>query len=326
MRPESQCRPPKRPSLPVLAAPDADEPRLAYADYLDKSSRTADQARAEFIRIQIELARLPDDDPRWAMLIGRERELLGRYRAGWERPLRDRFKPRLASPGRWLRTQLFGSGGRWGFRRGFVEHILAAAPTFLAEDAAVLAHAPIRRVVLAHASELVRPLAAERRLDALASLHLVGDMELDEDLNMLTTAARATGMRVLEFRLPRLWPDVEDLFETLRATGDNGRAPDPEGHTAWSVADPEARRRLIELATSPRAALLTEDPAHEGELLALNEWVYLGDALSNAGAWAVAKGHQDLEDEDGLCRRLVLLRDGRGEELRESRYCHGEFR
>ena len=96
--------------------------------------------------------------------------------------------------------------------------------------------------------------------------------------------------------------------------------------TAWSVADLEARRRLVELATSPHAALLTEDPAHEGELLALNEWVYLGDSLSNAGAWAVAKGHQDLEDEDGLCRRLVLLRGGRGEELRESRYCHGEFR
>jgi uncharacterized protein (TIGR02996 family) len=308
----------------VLAAPDADEPRLAYADYLAQSSRSSDQARAEFIRVQIDLARLPDNDPRWPTLIGRERELLGRYRAGWERPLRDRFKPPLASPGRWLRTQLFGNGGRWGFRRGFVEHILAAAPTFLAEDAAVLAYAPIRRVVLAHASERISPLAADRRLDQLASLHLVGDMELDEDLNVLTAEARAAGMRVLEFRLPRLWPDVEDLFETLRASGGNGRAPDPEGHTAWSVADQEARRRLVDLATSPRAALLTEDPAHEGELLALNEWVYLGDALTSAGAWAVAKGHQDLEDEDGLCRRLVLLRDGRGDELRESRYCHGE--
>jgi uncharacterized protein (TIGR02996 family) len=309
----------------VLADPDADQPRLAYADHLAESSRTSDQARAEFIRVQIELARLPDNDARWPTLVGREHELLGRYRTSWERPLRARFKPPLASPGRWLRSHLFGSGGRWGFRRGFVEHILAAAPTFLAEDAAVMACAPIRRLVLAHASELVRTLAADRRLDALRSLHLVGDMELDEDLNILTAEARLAGMRILEFRLPRLWPDVEDLFETLR-TGSDSRVPGPEGHTAWSIADDDARGRLVELASSPRAALLTEDPAHEGELLALNEWAYLGDALSAAGAWAVAKGHQDLEDEDGLCRRLVLLRDGRGDELRTSRYCHGEVR
>jgi hypothetical protein len=133
-------------------------------------------------------------------------------------------------------------------------------------------------------------------------------------------------MRILEFRLPRLWPDIEDLFETIRVGVDNSRGLGPEGHTAWSVADDEARGRLVELAASPRAALLTEDAAHEGELLALNEWAYLGDALSTAGVWAVAKGHQDLEDEDGLCRRLVLLRDGRGEELRSSRYCHGDVR
>ena len=296
----------------VLAAPDADEPRLAYADYLAASSRTSDQARAEFIRLQIELARLPDQNSRWPALIGRERELLARYRTGWERPLRVRFKPPLASPARWLRTQLFGSGGRWGFRRGFVEHILAAAGSFLAEDAAVLSHAPIRRVVLAHASDFIRPLAEESRLNTLNSLHLVGDMELDEDLNLLASRARSVGMRVFEFRLPRLWPDVEDLFEALRTSSHDSQPPDPEGHMAWSVADTDARQRLMDLATSPRAALLTEDPAHEGELLALNEWVYLGDALSDTGAWAVAKGHQDLEDEEGLCRRLVLVRDGRG--------------
>lgn len=309
----------------VLAAPDADEPRLAYADLLAQSSRSSDQARAEFIRLQVDLARLPDGDPQFPSMVARERELLGRYRVAWERPLRDRFRPSLASPGRWLRSHLFGSGGLWGFRRGFVEHVLAPAPTFLVEDATILGHAPVRRIVLAHASELVETLAADRRLDALASLHLVGDMEMDEDLNVLAAGARAAGMHVLEFRLPRLWPDVEALFEELRSA-DDIRPRDPEGHTAWSVADPDARQRLVELSDSPRAALLTEDPAHEGELLALNEWVYLGDAVSAAGAWAVAKSHQDLEDEDGLCRRLVLLRDGRGDELRDSPYCHGEMR
>jgi hypothetical protein len=59
-------------------------------------------------------------------------------------------------------------------------------------------------------------------------------------------------------------------------------------------------------------------------MLALNEWVYLGDALATAGAWAVAKGHQDLEDEDGRCRRLVLLKNGRGDALRASPHFHRE--
>src|SRR6059058_2010434 len=47
----------------VLADPDADEPRLAYADHLAESSRTNDQARAEFIRVQIELANCPTTTP-----------------------------------------------------------------------------------------------------------------------------------------------------------------------------------------------------------------------------------------------------------------------
>jgi uncharacterized protein (TIGR02996 family) len=309
----------------VLADPEADEPRRAYADLLTGSSRPADQGRAEFIHLQLDLARSPGDSHTWPARVGRERELLERYRAAWEKPLRDRFRPSFASPGRWLKSHLFGTGGLWGFRRGFIEHVLAPAPTFLAEDAAILQHAPVRRVVLAHATDHVGPLAQDGRLDRLASLHLVGDMEFDEDLGRLAGAARAAGLTVLEFRIPRLWPDAADLFEVLRVPMGEDDGRDPNEFPAWALADPGARRRLASLAGSPRAGLLTEDPAHEGEMLALNEWVYLGDALTAAAAWAVAKGHQDLEDEDGRCRRLVLLRDGRAEALRASPHFHGEL-
>jgi uncharacterized protein (TIGR02996 family) len=308
----------------VLADPQADEPRRAYADFLTGSSRATDQARAEFIHLQLDLARSSGESHTWAARVGRERELLERYRAAWEKPLRDQFRPRLGSPARWLKSHLFGSGGLWGFRRGFVEHLLAPAPTFLAEDAAILAHAPVRRVVLAHGSEYVGPLAEDARLDRLASLHLVGDMELDEDLGRLADAGRGAGLTVLEFRIPRLWPDAADLFDVLRVQVGEDDGRDPNDFPAWALADPESRRRLANLAASPRSALLVEDPAHEGEMLALNEWVYLGDALTEAGAWAVAKGHQDLEDEDGRCRRLVLLKNGRGDALRVSPHFHGE--
>src|SRR5262245_59688205 len=177
--------PPAEPDLlrAVLADPQADQPRRAYADFLAQSSRPADQGRAEFIHLQLDLARQAGDSPTWALRFGRERELLDRWRPAWERPLRDQFRPSFASPDRWLKSHLFGSGGLWGFHRGFVEHVLAPAPTFLSEDAAVLGRAPIRRVVLAHATEHVGPLAADPRMDELTSLHLVGDMELDEDLS-----------------------------------------------------------------------------------------------------------------------------------------------
>ena len=55
----------------VIAAPDDDAPRLAYADVL------ADGERAEFIRVQCRLERASQDDP-WPEWVGRERDLLAR--------------------------------------------------------------------------------------------------------------------------------------------------------------------------------------------------------------------------------------------------------
>jgi uncharacterized protein (TIGR02996 family) len=308
----------------VLTNPQADEPRRAYANFLAESSRPSDQARAEFIHLQLDLAKQSGDSPTWAARFGRERELLERYRVAWEKPHRDLFRPSFASPGRWLKSHLFGSGGLWGFRRGFIEHILAPAPTFLAEDVAILDHAPIRRIVLAHATEYVGLLAADPRLDRLTSLHLVGDMELDEDLARLAHAARSVGLTVLEFRLPRLWPDAADLFDVLRVPVGQDDGRDPNDFPAWALASPDARRRLASLAGSPRIGVLAEDPANQGELLSLNEWVYLGDLLTESEIWAVAKSHQDLEDDDGRCRRLVLVRAGKGDALRSSPHFYGE--
>ena len=49
----------------VRADPDADLPRLVYADHLDD---TGDVDRAEFIRVQCELARLDEWDDRQLFL------------------------------------------------------------------------------------------------------------------------------------------------------------------------------------------------------------------------------------------------------------------
>src|SRR5262245_41290558 len=74
----------------VLDAPDDDAPRLIYADWLEENG---DPDRAEFIRLQVERARLPRHDPvRWRPG-ERERALEEAHRKEWLEalppPLRD---------------------------------------------------------------------------------------------------------------------------------------------------------------------------------------------------------------------------------------------
>jgi uncharacterized protein (TIGR02996 family) len=85
----------------ILASPDDDLPRLVYADWLDENG---DPARAEFIRTQIELANLPDHDPRYRQLEDREHELLSEHEAGWISDLPSRVH-------------------EWEWRRGFVDEV-----------------------------------------------------------------------------------------------------------------------------------------------------------------------------------------------------------
>jgi uncharacterized protein (TIGR02996 family) len=64
----------------VLADPDDDLPRLAYADWLDEHG---DDDRAEFIRAGVELSHLPPNEDRHAQLAARCRHLEERRRGDW---------------------------------------------------------------------------------------------------------------------------------------------------------------------------------------------------------------------------------------------------
>src|SRR5262245_39478643 len=93
----------------ILESPDDDTPRLIYADWPEDRGRPE---RAEFIRVQCALARLPEDDARLPGLEARERELLEEHEEEWAGPLRP-----------WL--------VRWAFSRGFVESITMPAQVYL---------------------------------------------------------------------------------------------------------------------------------------------------------------------------------------------------
>jgi uncharacterized protein (TIGR02996 family) len=115
----------------VCAAPDADTPRLAFADWLEEQGE-AD--RAEFIRCQLWIAEIDrdlesDEDCDQPSCMGcrernalrrRERELQHHAERPWQDVVASLF-------GVWVPAKLFD----WEFRRGFVHAITCTAADFL---------------------------------------------------------------------------------------------------------------------------------------------------------------------------------------------------
>jgi uncharacterized protein (TIGR02996 family) len=111
----------------IVAAIDDDTPRLVYADWLEEQG---DGGRAEFIRVQVERARLPAWDAAQVRLGLREQELLRRHGESWLAEL-----PAI-------------QGARWeGFRRGIVAEVAFASFEAMRKNAhACRAVAPVEAV------------------------------------------------------------------------------------------------------------------------------------------------------------------------------------
>ena len=119
----------------ILSAPDDDLPRLVFADYLDETGDPAQAVRAEFIRIQCELAR-PDDHPpdQLHRLLLREKALLDTLARRWLEPLKKGNPPLLSQK----------SHGQ--FRRGFVEVVWMPADWFVTVAERLFARCPVREL------------------------------------------------------------------------------------------------------------------------------------------------------------------------------------
>jgi uncharacterized protein (TIGR02996 family) len=119
----------------VCDNPDEDTPRLVFADWLQEHS---EEARAEFIRVQVELARR-GEEPK---LKAREESLFAAHREEWEQPFRQ-FE--VAGS---FRHFVFGVH----FRRGFVWGISINDERYRFVDnaSALFRLAPIERVNLFH--------------------------------------------------------------------------------------------------------------------------------------------------------------------------------
>ena len=96
----------------VRANPQADAPRLIFADYLEEEG----DPLSEFIRVQVQLSQPDCVGPARAPLEIREKELLGQYAEGWLGPLRE-----LGAEGVSTRC----------FQRGLIERIRIRSTKFM---------------------------------------------------------------------------------------------------------------------------------------------------------------------------------------------------
>lgn len=175
----------------VLAAPDDDGPRLVYADWLEENG---DPERAEFIRVQIEIARrngLAAVQPSTAEyhLIARERILLHRCGDAWLAPLRAKGEP------------LMNRSSHGQFVRGFVEIVWMTATTFLKRGETLFRRAPVRELRVTRAMENECALLFRSGLlTRLTALDLSGRM-LDHGLvERLVNVIDSTTVRRLRLR------------------------------------------------------------------------------------------------------------------------------
>lgn len=144
----------EQPFLDAIFAryPD-DGPRLVYADFLDDAG---DPERAELVRVQLALARTPDDHPRRAELVNREAELRDAHSARWTEPLAG------------LVTAV-------EFRRGVPDSVTVTAGTFLERGDELFRKARVRRLRLLDAADAIEKVARSPLLAGVRELDLCGN-------------------------------------------------------------------------------------------------------------------------------------------------------
>ena len=243
----------------ILAHREDDTPRLIFADWLDDEG---DPARAEFIRVQVERARLPQWDARQVRLRLRESELLKQNWRKWRREL-----PPI-------------KGMAWDeFRRGFVAGATFSSFAVLKEHAsACWAVAPLAAVSVRwprenDTVESMAPIAGLRELSITAML--VDPREVDRLANapLLSTLhaleIRAASLGVEEFRRLTTSPHLGNLT-ALRLpenyTGNGGIHALVSAASLVSLAE-------LDLSQSDSYGRYTEDPLLQAAgLEALAEW------------------------------------------------------
>ena len=159
--------------------PDEDTPRLAYADWLDEHATTdAEYARAEYIRVQCELARGPEPERR-SELEARQLDILFTYSADWaaDRPL-----------------ALIGSA----YRRGFLTSVAVPAAGFPPHAHRLAELMPLCHLRLDRARDALGAVAACPQLALVRRLAITGSELQNADAAALARSPHLGNLQHLD--------------------------------------------------------------------------------------------------------------------------------
>jgi uncharacterized protein (TIGR02996 family) len=237
----------------VKEHPQEDGLRLIFADWLEENGDALDQARAELIRCQVELARLPPEAPERAAHGRRARALQQTHGKAWLGPLEG-----------WL--------SHWSCQRGLLSVYLSADQLrshALVGLAATETWAWVDEVYVTTAGDNdVARLGQTALLSAVVSLGFRGG-------NLGPAGAQALGKLPLVARLHRLDLDHNHI-------GDRGLAA--------LLASPHlGQLRTLELAGADLTAEAGGHLARAPSLARLERLSLWGNQLGNDGAEALAR-------------------------------------
>ncbi|MFO0876391.1 MAG: TIGR02996 domain-containing protein [Gemmataceae bacterium] len=187
----------------ILDRPGDELARLIYADWLEEHGETV---RAEFIRVQVRLAKLRQDDPEYVALQERQRELLIVHGRGWveEYPA-------------WMQEW----GVRW--RGGFLGEFQLSAERFLRSGGTLRRAAPVVALHLTQVRNQAKKVGQSPWLAGVQELNLVGGELNPDDLAELLASPHLGQVRSLWLEHNRVgvkgarhlarWPGLAQLEE-----------------------------------------------------------------------------------------------------------------
>jgi uncharacterized protein (TIGR02996 family) len=283
----------------VLEHPSDDTPRLVYADWLEENDQPE---RAEFIRLQVELARRPEEDPGVPALRYRAEELLAGPGRGWD-------------PG--VRRLLL----RYEYRRGFLEVARVRARTFLRQGAELFRATPVREVALEDAEGLLAALAASPVLAWVEGLSLSGRELAPKEARALAQSPHLKRLTRLELLRAEYDPQdnrqgpalAEALAESpwlaqLEALALPSSGLGAPGARALAQTRYPPRLTSLDLSGNSIGAEGLRALAGAGVLDSLSTLRLAGNALRDEGARALAEGPALAN-----CTHLDLARNGIGD-------------
>lgn len=261
---------------PIRAAERDDGPRLIYADFLADSDDSADRHRAEFIRLQLALAKLGDDHPARRELKNRADDLLHRFLTDWTAHLR-------------------GLATGFTFHRGLLETVSVDVPTFVARGEELFRRAPVRGVKFLDAARHVAALAGCEHLERVRDLGLCGADLGNGGLNLLLRSKHLTGVESLDLSFNGLDDTAARLLARTAALprlrelrlNDNGRLT-ADGLTALAESPALSGLELLDVSANdigPAGVRAVIDSPYLGRLHAV---VIHTNRIGDAGAEALA--------------------------------------